>query len=197
MSLSLSLSLFLSLPFITSVSNKAAGLFIAFRPVRSWEQTGCSQVTWFTAMGNLSSFSPGSHGKLLLFSSPRFAFYSPKTVTLVSSPSASSSPLSLFHLLLSLSLCSLSSSLFFPFHSPLFFLLLLPCTLSSVMNCSLCSIFATIRLCSAAVEAHILLHPLLWICSALICRMDTECSSRQADILQRLQILKDCIILKE
>lgn len=55
----------LSLSFITSVSNKAAGLFIAFRPLRSWEQTGCSQVTWFTAMGN-----PSRHRKTSLLSAP-------------------------------------------------------------------------------------------------------------------------------
>lgn len=74
----ISLSFFVPLPFITSVSNKAAGLFIAFRPVRSWEQTGCSQVTWFTAMGNRSSFSAGSHRKLLFFQLLFFASYSPK-----------------------------------------------------------------------------------------------------------------------
>lgn len=57
---SLSLSLSLVLPLLTSVSNKASGTFIAFRPARSWEQTGCRRVTWFTAMGNWSLFTAGS-----------------------------------------------------------------------------------------------------------------------------------------
>lgn len=180
----------LSLSFITSVSNKAAGLFIAFRPLRSWEQTGCSQVTWFTAMGN-----PSRHRKTSLLSAPLIfscypfqnCYFSLIIVSIIIIPSFICSSHHLpAHCLHHYSF-PLPSSCFSP-----------PLVRPPPWIRSLCSLFCcSSSLLGSNVETHILLHPLLWICYTLICRMDTECSSRQADRLQRLQILKDCFYSEE
>lgn len=121
-----------SSPFLTplkataSVSNKAAGPFIAFRLVRTREQTGCSPATWFTARENFGGrFPAGCRPERL----PRLARCYSQTAAL------------LFRLFLSSSPCLLPSSLFFP--TPLPRVLLREFTL-----CAL-SLSAAARLCSA------------------------------------------------
>lgn len=127
-------------------------------------------MTWFTAIENWSHFSTGSHRKLLVFQLSRVACYPPTTATLVPSSSASSSYLSAASAPLIISLLIVFIVILSTPFSPL------PSASSFVNPLFVLSLFFLLQFVSARlqVETHILSHPLLWICSPLICRMDTE-----------------------